>query len=527
MATLSVRSDGGEESFPLEAPSVTLGRGLECDIRLKDIKSSRRHCQVVRAADGYKLVDLGSGNGTFVNGVLVEREQKLRSGDSIQVGESVIVFSEADGTARPTPTRRPATEADKKQASSITSRTPAVPSPTARTVPKPATAQTALTKKMTPSGANATSRKTDRLPAAPPAPARPTTSRVPTSGGGATTRRGATTPPAPPPGAPTRRGGTSRVPTASGPADKKRTTRATMVDKFTAQAGKKKTNPLIFVIAGAGVALAVITILIVLFAGKGDDLEFDRNRIKEITGEAAKAVDRDEFDKAVGLYQDAIKLCERHKDKLSQQKEQLKKEIEQVNGYKKDRENASSEWESVKKEFNDNKYSEKEDGIRDFMNRVKRVRDNHRELKRPWALPQGTSEIDKMYEKLENQYNTEMQIRKAEGYNFKRNEINRKFLSQDGKEDYGGAIQAWTEYIGTTRDAEGKRKGPEEILKICRDAYGAWERLSRKTANMEKAEALERLREHQPRFKGCKFEKDGVLHDIEKEIADRIAELEK
>ncbi len=91
MSSITVQADGAEERFALEAAVVTIGRGLEADIRIKDIKASRRHCQVVKTPEGFKLVDLGSGNGTFVNGIQV-KEQPLKTGDQIQVGQTVIVF---------------------------------------------------------------------------------------------------------------------------------------------------------------------------------------------------------------------------------------------------------------------------------------------------------------------------------------------------------------------------------------------------------------------------------------------------
>ena len=46
------------QKVALENASVTLGRGLESDIRLKDIKASRRHCQIAKAGAGFQLLDL-------------------------------------------------------------------------------------------------------------------------------------------------------------------------------------------------------------------------------------------------------------------------------------------------------------------------------------------------------------------------------------------------------------------------------------------------------------------------------------
>ena len=94
MASITVVSDNAEEKFPLEAPTVTLGRGLESDVRLKDIKASRRHCQIVRTGQGFQVIDLSSGSGTYVNGVQV-KQQTLHSGDKIQVGSTTITFTDS------------------------------------------------------------------------------------------------------------------------------------------------------------------------------------------------------------------------------------------------------------------------------------------------------------------------------------------------------------------------------------------------------------------------------------------------
>src|SRR6185503_655366 len=98
MASLTIVVDGVEQRFPLEATTVTLGRGLESDIRLKDIKASRRHCQVVKSPRGYQCVDLSSGNGTYVNGAPI-KQHLLLPGDKITIGSTIIVFNEAKAAA--------------------------------------------------------------------------------------------------------------------------------------------------------------------------------------------------------------------------------------------------------------------------------------------------------------------------------------------------------------------------------------------------------------------------------------------
>src|SRR5262245_6324925 len=99
MASITFLTDGVEQRYPVDGAGVTLGRGLESDIRLKDIQSSRRHCQIVKTPRGFEVVDLSSGNGTFINGVQV-KQQVLNPGDKIQIGSTTITFHDGEGAAR-------------------------------------------------------------------------------------------------------------------------------------------------------------------------------------------------------------------------------------------------------------------------------------------------------------------------------------------------------------------------------------------------------------------------------------------
>jgi hypothetical protein len=110
MASLTIVVDGVEQRFPLDSAAVTLGRGLESDIRLKDIKASRRHCQIVKTPRGYQCVDLSSGNGTYVNGVQI-KSQMLDSGDKITVGSTTIAFEASTAPAKAPPPRPVSTKA--------------------------------------------------------------------------------------------------------------------------------------------------------------------------------------------------------------------------------------------------------------------------------------------------------------------------------------------------------------------------------------------------------------------------------
>jgi pSer/pThr/pTyr-binding forkhead associated (FHA) protein len=80
-----------EGSITISARVVTIGRSSDCDVRVDDANVSRRHAEVRRIGDGYSLVDLGSTNGTEVNGQRIQ-ETALMNGDVISVGTTRITF---------------------------------------------------------------------------------------------------------------------------------------------------------------------------------------------------------------------------------------------------------------------------------------------------------------------------------------------------------------------------------------------------------------------------------------------------
>ena len=73
--------------------SFTVGRGRDNELVLKDIAASRKHLRIDVDGRRVRLVDLGSGNGTKVNGKRAG-ELELRHGDTIEIGSSVLVYAE-------------------------------------------------------------------------------------------------------------------------------------------------------------------------------------------------------------------------------------------------------------------------------------------------------------------------------------------------------------------------------------------------------------------------------------------------
>jgi len=82
--------DTGRE-FQLIQGKMVIGRQASNHIILSDPNVSRRHATVVHERGWYSVVDLGSTNGTFVNGKATERH-RLRNGDLIKLGQTVMVF---------------------------------------------------------------------------------------------------------------------------------------------------------------------------------------------------------------------------------------------------------------------------------------------------------------------------------------------------------------------------------------------------------------------------------------------------
>lgn len=77
--------------FEIRKEEISIGRGKNCDVVLSDKKSSRKHILIRRAGPSFVLKDLGSSNGTKVNGVKVQ-EHELSSGDRISIGGTVFEF---------------------------------------------------------------------------------------------------------------------------------------------------------------------------------------------------------------------------------------------------------------------------------------------------------------------------------------------------------------------------------------------------------------------------------------------------
>jgi pSer/pThr/pTyr-binding forkhead associated (FHA) protein len=83
------------EEFGLDAKPLTVGRGTQNDVSIDgDEFASARHVRVEPRRDGVWVSDVGSTNGTYVNGVRIDRPRKLVQGDVVRVGETELRFEE-------------------------------------------------------------------------------------------------------------------------------------------------------------------------------------------------------------------------------------------------------------------------------------------------------------------------------------------------------------------------------------------------------------------------------------------------
>jgi hypothetical protein len=77
--------------YLLDREVTTVGRHPDSDIFLDDITVSRRHAEFIRTSGAYRLRDVGSLNGTYVNRERID-DVELSSGDEVQIGKFKLVF---------------------------------------------------------------------------------------------------------------------------------------------------------------------------------------------------------------------------------------------------------------------------------------------------------------------------------------------------------------------------------------------------------------------------------------------------
>ena len=84
--------------FELEKPVVAVGRDVRNDIHLQDTEISRRHAELRQADESFTVHDLGSSNGTFVNGTAISTHV-MQSGDQLLLGRTLLLYTGGGASA--------------------------------------------------------------------------------------------------------------------------------------------------------------------------------------------------------------------------------------------------------------------------------------------------------------------------------------------------------------------------------------------------------------------------------------------
>ena len=93
----SLRAESGIDdgkSWGISEGEVAIGRDAACKIALGDPKASGYHAKIKKQNNSWIIMDLGSSNGTFKNGIQITGQQDIDEGDLIKIGDTVLSFSQ-------------------------------------------------------------------------------------------------------------------------------------------------------------------------------------------------------------------------------------------------------------------------------------------------------------------------------------------------------------------------------------------------------------------------------------------------
>jgi predicted component of type VI protein secretion system len=126
------------KAFPLEAQEISIGRDATNIISINDAEVSRRHARMELRGAAYVIQDLGSTNGTFVNGTRISGMQVLNPGDTVSFGQGIVLVFEPvmDMNATMLSTKAPQTAVQRPAPASTPAPAP-VPAPTPVPAPAP------------------------------------------------------------------------------------------------------------------------------------------------------------------------------------------------------------------------------------------------------------------------------------------------------------------------------------------------------------------------------------------------------
>ena len=120
------KKNGSQKAIPLPSKVTIIGRRQDCDLRIPLMPVSRRHCQLILNNETLKIRDLGSRNGTFLNGKRIE-EATAQAGDKIMIGPLTFAIQingqpkdfvlPAKPAQKPIPQEKPKTKAAAEETS--------------------------------------------------------------------------------------------------------------------------------------------------------------------------------------------------------------------------------------------------------------------------------------------------------------------------------------------------------------------------------------------------------------------------
>jgi pSer/pThr/pTyr-binding forkhead associated (FHA) protein len=90
VALVMFRGEDPRRTFPLSRSVTVIGRREDCDLRIPLSDVSRKHCRIYTENGELRLQDLGSSNGTYLNGQRIQ-ESVLSAGDNVRVGPVMFV----------------------------------------------------------------------------------------------------------------------------------------------------------------------------------------------------------------------------------------------------------------------------------------------------------------------------------------------------------------------------------------------------------------------------------------------------
>ncbi len=107
-----LRGSSAGKVVTIRGPRFDIGRSEECNLRVNSDAISRRHCEISVNDTNVRIRDLGSRNGTYVNGERIEGEQELQMGDQLRVGplEFLVTFvqpAKAEASEKAAATTKP------------------------------------------------------------------------------------------------------------------------------------------------------------------------------------------------------------------------------------------------------------------------------------------------------------------------------------------------------------------------------------------------------------------------------------